>query len=313
MKIVIVGTGAVGGYFGARLLKAGNDVCFIARGKSLAAIKQKGISIKSIDGDFTIYPVIVTDDYDKVGKADLIIIAVKAWQVKQVALQIKHLLNDETIILPLQNGILVVEELASMLPSRNIIGGLCRIISKVESPGIINHLGVEPTIVFGEMDHKISERLLRLQTIFTEASIKSKLSENIKSELWKKFIAICVSGLLAVTRTTYGELRELKETRQLMIELLDEIYQLSKLEGINIEPGFLPKTIAFIDSFPYDSTSSLTRDVWDGKPSEIEYQNGTVVRLAQKYGLPVPVNHFVYSCILPMENKARAAISTNQK
>lgn len=121
----------------------------------------------------------------------------------------------------------------------------------------------------------------------------------------KKFINICVSGLLTVTRSTYGELREIKETRELMIALLEEIYQVSQQMNIHIEQDFVPKTVAFIDSFPYHSTSSLTRDVWEGKPSEIEYQNGTVVRLGEQYSVPTPVNSFVYRCILPMEKRAR--------
>jgi 2-dehydropantoate 2-reductase len=141
--------------------------------------------------------------------------------------------------------------------------------------------------------------------LFDKSGINSKISNDINSDLWKKFISICASGLLAVTKTTYGELRELKETRQMMIDLLTEIYQLSQKIGIQIEHDFLDKTISFIDSFPYDSTGSLTRDVWEGKPSEIDYQNGTVVKLGQKFGIDTPINRFIYNCILPTELKAR--------
>lgn len=114
-----------------------------------------------------------------------------------------------------------------------------------------------------------------------------------------------MSGLLAVTKTTYGELRELNETRHLMIELINEVFRVSQKIGIKIESDYLDKAITFIDSYPYDSTSSLTRDIWEGKPSEIEYQNGTVVKLAEKYGIETPINKIVYYCILPMEIKAR--------
>jgi 2-dehydropantoate 2-reductase len=305
MKIAIIGSGGVGGFFGAKLAKAGNDVTFLARGEHLKAIKEKGISVKSIDGDFEVYPVMACDKIADIGPCDLIIIAVKAWQVKEIAHELKEIVEERTIVLPLENGILAADELAEVLDRQNIIGGLCRIISKIESPGIIKHFGVKPTIVFGELDRSKSERLVGLKNLFGQAGIESKLSGDIRAELWKKFISICVSGLMAVTKTTYGEMRELKETRQMMVDLLSEIYDLSQEIGIMIESEFLPKTIAFIDSFPYDSTSSLTRDVWEGKPSEIEYQNGTVVKLAEEYGLDVPVNRFVYSCILPMEKKAR--------
>ena len=126
--------------------------------------------------------------------------------------------------------------------------------------------------------------------------------------LWKKFISICISGLLAITKTSYGELREIPETRKMMVDLLNEIYLLSQKVGVRIDSDFIEKTVAGIDSLPYDTTSSLTRDVWEGKPSEIEYQNGDVVRIAEKYNVDVPVNRFVYSSIIPMEMKARKSV-----
>jgi 2-dehydropantoate 2-reductase len=305
MKIAIIGTGAVGGYFGGKLARAGYDVTFLARGEHLQAIQQNGLTIKSIHGDFKIDSVNATDRIKAIGLADLVILGVKAWQVRDIAKDLKDIIHEDSIILPLQNGVMAAEELKEHIKQENIIGGLCRIISKIESPGVINHFGIEPTIVFGELYKVKTERMDRIKSIFEKAGIKATISDDIVSDVWKKFIAICVSGLLAVTKTTYGELRERKETRQLMIELLTEIYTLSQKTGIQTEPGFLDKTLAFIDSFPYDSTSSLTRDVREGKPSEIEYQNGTVVRLGEKYGVETPVNRFVYHCILPMELKAR--------
>lgn len=308
MKIAIIGTGGVGGYFGGRLANAGLDVTFLARGAHLKAMRANGLKVKSILGDFEIDAVKATDNIKEIGLVDLIILGVKAWQVKGIAAELESIVNENTTILPLQNGILAAEELKEQINEKNIIGGLCRIISKIESPGIINHFGVTPSIVFGEFNNEKTERILKIKALFDQAGINSNISENIDSDLWKKFIAICVSGLLAVSRTNYGEMRELKETRQLMVELLNEIYQLSQKIGIKIAGDFLDKSISFIDSFPPDSTSSLTRDVLEGKPSEIEYQNGTVVRLGEKYGVDTPINRFIYSCILPMEIKAKDII-----
>jgi 2-dehydropantoate 2-reductase len=305
MKIAIIGTGGVGGYFGGKLVKAGFDVTFLARGEHLKAIQQNGLTIKSIQGDFKLNSVKATEKIDSIGLVDFVILGVKAWQIKDITKDLITIIKKDTIVLPLQNGVLAAEELKENIKQENIIGGLCRIISKIDSPGVINHFGIEPTIVFGELENSKTERINIVKSIFDKAEINAKISDDIISDLWKKFIGICVSGLLAVTKTTYGELRELKETRQLMIELLTEIYKLSQKIGIKIEPDFITKTIAFIDSFPYDSTSSLTRDVWEGKPSEIEYQNGTVVKLAEKHGIDTPINRFVYNCILPMEIKAR--------
>ena len=305
MKIAIIGSGGVGGYFGAKLVQAGNEVTFLARGEHLKAFKNKGLTVKSILGDFHVDTFSATDKITKIGKPDLLLLGVKAWQIKEIRDDLKKIIPPESFILPLQNGVLATEELSETIDKSAILGGLCRIISKIESPGVINHFGVKPIIVFGELDKSISNRLQNLKKVFDKAEIDSKITENIESELWKKFIAICVSGLLAITKTTYGELRELKETRKMMIDLLTEIFILSQKIGVQIESDFIDKTVTFIDTFPYDSTSSLTRDVWECRPSEIEYQNGTVVKLAEKYGVDTPINKFVYNCILPMELKAR--------
>jgi len=308
MKIAVIGAGGVGGYFGGKIAYAGYDVTFVARGEQLKAMREKGLRIKSIAGDFSVHPARVTDSLQEIRDADFMILGVKAWQVKHIAQELFPVIQSGTTVMPLQNGVLAAEELSAILGQSRVIGGLCRIISKIESPGVIHHLGIEPTIIFGELDNKPLARTEKLKEILERAGIKTRIAENIQTELWKKFINICVSGLLAVTRSTYGEVRELKETRDMMIELFEEIYQLSQKMGVALEHEFVAKTIAFIDSFPYDATSSLTRDVWEGKPSEIEYQNGTVVRLGEKYGVPTPVNRFIYNCILPMERKARNLI-----
>ncbi|MBR8538091.1 2-dehydropantoate 2-reductase [Carboxylicivirga sediminis] len=305
MNIAIIGTGGVGGYFGAKLAQAGNNVTFVARGQHLKAIQANGLHVKSINGDVILKDVQVTDCITNIKAADLVITAVKAWQIKEIRNDIRDIIHDKSIVLPLQNGVLAAEELSEVIDAKNIMGGLCRIISKIEAPGVINHFGVQPEIVFGELDRQESERMMLLSSLFEQAGINYKASRDIEADVWKKFISICVSALLAVTKTTYGEMCELKETYQMMTELLNEIYLVSQKAGVNIKPDFIDKTISFIKSFPYDSTSSLTRDVLEGKPSEIDYQNGTVVRLAEKYGVDVPVNRFIYNCVLPMELKAR--------
>lgn len=305
MKIAIIGTGGVGGYFGAKLALAGHDVHFLARGEHLKALVGSGISVKSLKGDFRVDRVKATDNILSIGKADLVIVSVKAWQIKDLAPRITSLLDTQTLVLPLQNGVMASQELADVLGAEHVFGGLCRIISKIEAPGVINHFGVDPLIVFGELHHQITDRAVKLQETFVSAGINAKAVDRIESELWKKFIAICVSGLLGITQSTYGEVRQTPETRKLMIELFNEIYGLSQTIGIPIEADFVEKTVAYIDSFPFQATSSLARDVWEGKPSEIEYQNGTVVKLGEKYGFPTPINRFVYHCIIPMEQRAR--------
>lgn len=308
MKVAIFGTGGVGGYFGGKIANAGHDVTFIARGEHLKAIQANGLKVKSISGDFLIQPAEATDDIKKIKDVELVIIAVKAWQVKDAAKELKTVVGKDAVVMPLQNGVSAAEEITEELNRENVIGGLCKIISKVEAPGVIHHFGVEPTIVFGELNKEKTARIGRLKELFDEAGINSIAADDIHAELWKKFIAICVSGLLAVTQSTYGVVRELEETRIMMRELVAEIYTVALRAGIDLNDDIVEKTMDFIDSFPYDSTSSLTRDVWEGKPSEIEYQNGTVVKLGRKYDVDTPVNRFVYNCILPLELRARKRV-----
>lgn len=305
MKIAIIGSGGVGGYFGAKLAKAGNDVTFLARGAHLKKLNKNGLTIKSVDGDFKVDRIKASDKISDIQKVDLIILGIKAWQVNEIAKDLHHIIKDDTAILPLQNGVLASEELHKYINKSHILGGLCRIISRIESPGVINHIGIKPTIVFGEQSHAVSNRVLEIKTLFDQSSIHSILSENINDELWKKFMFICSGGLLTITNSSYGELRELNGIRVMFFELFTEIYHLANKSGIDLSPELPEKSLSFIDSLPYNSTASMARDIWEGKPSEIEYQNGTVVKLAQKYRVEVPINRFIYQCILPMEKKAR--------
>ncbi|MFA9392446.1 MAG: ketopantoate reductase family protein [Prolixibacteraceae bacterium] len=305
MKIVVIGTGGVGGYFGGRLALAGNDVTFVARGQHLDAIQQNGLLVKSIEGEFTIKPAKASNSYEVVAGADLVLVCTKAWQVKEVAYHIAPFLEPETMVMPMQNGVLAVEELAKFVPLQNIIGGSCRIFSLIESPGVIHHKGIDPTVVFGELNNEHTERTTLLKYTFASTGLTNSWSDDIQADLWKKFLMICSSGLLAVTNTNYGELRTLPETKKMLEELYTEIFNLSKAAGVNLPDNIVAKTMKAVDGFPAEATSSLTRDVWEGKPSEIEYQNGTVVKLGEQYGIPTPMNRFVYHSILPMELKAR--------
>jgi 2-dehydropantoate 2-reductase len=307
MKFAIVGAGGVGGYFGAKLAAAGYDVTFIARGEHLRAIHSNGLTVKSINGDFTVKAAKATSSIAEVGVVDAVFVCLKAWQVGDMAAQLKPLVGDGTVVIPLQNGVMATDELREVLGEKAVVRGLCRIFSKVESYGVINHFGGDPTVIFGEDSNEQTERVRRVKAAFDAAGVTAIIPRDIEAEAWKKFLFICSSGLLAVCRSSYGAVRELAETRQLLVDLFTEIYSVAKAKGVGLKPDIIEKTMAMVDTFDYDTTSSLTRDVLDGRPSEVEYQNGTVVRLGKKLGVPTPVNQFIYSCILIIEQKARAA------
>lgn len=183
MKIAIIGTGGLGGYFGRRLARAGYDVTFLARGEHLEAIQQYGLTINSIQGDSKIDKVKATDRIDKINLADLVILGVKAWQIKEISNELSSVIKKETIVLLLQNGVLIGEELNKSIQQKNIIGGLCRIISKIDSPGVINHFGLEPSITFGDLNYCEAEKIEMIKDIFGKSDINSQISDDITADL----------------------------------------------------------------------------------------------------------------------------------
>jgi len=306
MKILIYGTGGVGGYFGARLSQAGNHVTFVARGNHFEAIKKKGLQLKSVNGDYTVYPVNVVEKVDNLDSPDLILVATKTWQVKEAAIEISKIVSDKTIVLPLLNGVTNIGELETSISRQNIMGGFCKIFSKIEVAGIINHMSMEPIIGFGELDGFSTSRTEKLQQIFKHANIHNMCYEDVQHAIWSKFLFITsVSALGALTGATIGEMRSEKVTRNLILSIVEEVYAVGKAKGINFIENDKSKIIHFIDTVPYDSTSSLQRDMLGGSPSELDSQVGTIHRLGLELSIPTPVSTFVYSSLLLKERKAR--------
>ncbi len=307
MHIVIYGTGGVGGYFGTRLAEAGNKVTFIARGAHLKAMKEKGLYLKSYKGDAQLYPVDVTDDISKVtSPIDLILVAVKTWQLQEVAMSIKQAINSDTIVLPLLNGITNHEVLCKVLPQANVLGGLCKIVSKIESPGVIHHISYEPTIIFGELNNQDTKRGQLLLEVFRKAGIKTYFSKDIVVDIWKKYLYIStVSAIGALTRSTIGEMLKVPQVKKMMRDTAEEIVSIAKAKGVKLPNDVIEKQFKIIESQPYDTTSSMQRDMMTGKPSELEAQNGTIVKLGELLGVPTPVNHFIYYTLLPQEQRHR--------
>lgn len=307
MNIVIYGTGGVGGYFGARLVQAGNNVTFIARGKHLKAIQQKGLQLKSSKGNYLVYPANATSNISEVQNIDLILICVKTWQLSEVAVKIKPVLNKNTSVISLLNGVENEKVLYSKINKKHVLGGLCKIVSKVEDYGVINHISYEPTIVFGELNNYKSKRALLLEKTFLNVGITTKLASDIQKEIWTKFLFITtISGIGALTRASIGEMISSSEIKEIMYKTAEEIVTITKAKKINLPNDIIKKQFELIEKQPYNTTSSLQRDIMEGKPSELEAQNGTIVKLGIELGISTPINSFIYNCLLPQENKARS-------
>jgi len=311
MRILIYGAGGIGGYFGGRLAQSGNSVSIIARGKHLEAIKKNGLEVESINGDFTITPSLATDNVKEVETPELIILGVKSWQIPDAANELKSIINENSMVLPLQNGASNVENLMKVLPETNILGGLCHIVSFMSAPGKITHVGFEPKITFGELDNSKSARVLELEKVFSEAEITNIIPEDITLEVWKKFLFITtISALGGLTRVSLGEMRESSYLMDLMRKTAEEIKMIANAKGIALNEEHLKATFEVINKLDSKTTASTQRDIMEGKPSELENFNGYIVKQGNRLGIPTPVNQFIYECLLPMEKQARMQLES---
>ncbi|MEO8359096.1 MAG: 2-dehydropantoate 2-reductase [Vicinamibacteria bacterium] len=309
MKFAVFGSGGVGAYFGGRLAQAGHDVTFVARGAHLAAMLERGLRVESIDGDFTVSPVNATSDPSTLGPVDVVILAVKTWQVAESAALIAPLLRPDSAVLTLQNGVEAPSEVARVCGLQRVFGGVCRIMSFVAAPGVIRHAGVKPTVSFGPMNGQPSSLAEALRAALDGCQgVSAALSPHIQRELWEKFLFIApFSAVGAVTRKPAGAWRSLPETRSLLKAAMQEVVDLAKARGVSITPETQAQTLEYVDRLHEDATASMQRDLLEGKPSELEAQTGAIVRLGAESGVPVPANTFLYAALLPGESQARKA------
>jgi 2-dehydropantoate 2-reductase len=309
MRIAIFGAGSVGGYFGGRLSQAGEDVVFIARGDHLNAMLKHGLRVDSINGDFVVQPVQATDDPSKIGKVDLVLIGVKAWQVSEAAEAMRPMIGSETVVLPLQNGLEAPAQLSEILGDQHVLGGLCGLFCYVAEPGHIVHAGVDPFVKFGELDNHRSQRVELLLDKFIMAGVNTEIPPDIQVAMWMKFMTITVwSGIGATTRAPAGIWRSLPETRRMAEQALQEIMAVAKAHNISLSEETLQTTMAIYDGLIPQSTASLQRDVMHGRPSELEAQIGAVVRFGQEVDVATPLFSFIYHSLLPMELRARGQL-----
>ena len=306
MRVAVVGAGGVGGYFGGRLAQGGIDTTFIARGATLEALRTRGLRVESIKGDFALPRVNATDDPASAGPVDAVLLAVKAWQIPEAAASIKSMLNAQTAVIPLENGMEGPSQIATVLGREHALGGLCGIVSFVVAPGHIRHIGADPFVMFGELDNRRSARVERLREAFERAGVRAEVPQDIHRSMWSKFLFIApMSGVGAVTRVAIGEWRSMPETRELVTRAIREVLAVAAARGITLDDDAVQRTLQRYDGLPPESTSSLQRDVMEGKPSELEAQLGAVVRMGREIGVVTPVCEMLYDLLLPQERRAR--------
>ena len=309
MKFAIFGTGGVGGYFGGRLAQAGEDVTFIARGNHLSVIQQTGLSVDSIRGDFEVNPVKATDLTQSVGAVDVVILAIKGWQLDDAILQMKPLIGQFTVIIPLLNGIEHMEALVNAFGREHVLGGVCRISAFIAEAGRIKHVGIDPFIAFGELNREMSERVSKLYDVFKNISgVTVEASGNIELAMWEKYLLISAfSGVGAVTRSPVGMFRSIPETRAMFRRALEEVVLVANSRGVGLTEKSVQAVMDRIDQTQPDTMASMQKDILAGRPSELESQTGALVRMARAATVSVPTHEFIYASLLPMEKKARGS------
>jgi 2-dehydropantoate 2-reductase len=292
------------------LAQAGEEVYFLARGNHLQALRNHGLNVVSPRGDFVIPSVQATDEPGEVGEVDAVLVGVKAWQVPEAARVMRPLVGPETLVLPLQNGVEAPAQLAEILGAERVLGGVCRIISFVAGPGRIRHAGAEPFIQFGELDKRLSDRVEHLRRVFEKTKgVTAEVAPDIQAAMWRKFLLIASwSGVGAITRAPVGIFLGLPQTRRLVEGVMQEVANVARAQSIALPDDVIEKTLAFMDGLPSEGTASMQRDIMEGRPSELESQNGAVVRLGREAGIETPLNAFIYSSLLPLELKARGKI-----
>ncbi len=295
MRIAIFGVGGAGGYFGAKLVSAGEEVVFIARGRHLDVIRQRGLCVTSTQGEMLVQPILATDDPAEAGKVDVIILGVKAVQVAASAATMRGMISQNGFVVPLQNGVEAASQLSDVLGVDRVVGGLCGTLSWVSAPGHIRSLGDANFIRFGELDNHVSPRTMALHAIFKAAGVNVEVPADINRALWEKFLfVVSLGGVAALKEETIGEVRDSVESRRMLELCMREIAALATARGIQLAEDIIERTLTFVDRLPEDGTTSLQRDLSQGKPSELDAWTGAVVRLGELSRVDTPVNAFIY-------------------
>lgn len=308
MKIAIMGTGGIGGYYGGLLARAGHDVTFIARGAHLQAIRTNGLQVKSVYGDFTIAPAQATDAPAEVGLVELVLVCVKTSDTDRAAQAIKPMVGPGTAVMSLQNGIDAAERIGSVVGMEHMLGGATWISSAIEAPGVIRQVSQFRRIVLGELDgpRSVTPRAQAVFEALTSSGATVELSDNILKVLWTKFVFIAgISGVGSLVRLEIGDYRAVPETRALMAALMRDVEAVGRASGVALDADVVQQALAFIDNAAPSIKPSMQRDVETGRRSELDSMIGVIMRKGRELGVPTPATEMVYAALLPGELKAR--------
>lgn len=310
MRIAVFGVGGAGGYLGARLAEAGEDVVFIARGEHLRAIQERGLRLESIAGDVLVHPADATDDPGEAGPVEAVVVATKSWDLPAAAQAMRPLVGEETAVVPVLNGVEAPGILAEALGPEPVLGGLAGMVAFIAGPGHVRHAGAEPWVAFGELDGRVTDRVRRLEEAFRRCrGLKVDLPPDINVAMWEKFLFITATGGVgAVTRAPFGVFRAIPDTRGMLQAAMREVEAVARARGVEVAGHAVTRAMELIDGLEPFGTSSMQRDIMAGRRSELDAWNGAVVRLGREAGVETPTHAFIHATLLPQERRARGEV-----
>jgi len=307
MRIVVMGSGGTGGYFGAKLARAGEDVTFVARGAHLAALRAEGLRIKSaVEGEWSVRAPAV-ERLEGVPPADLVLFCVKSFDTEEAAALIRPVVGPETGVLSIQNGVDNEEKIERVLGASHVLGGAARVFSTIEGPGVITHT-FGGHLVFGEMSGRDSPRARALLGACQRAAIPAELASDVTRALWEKYVFLTThAGMTALTRCPAGVLRAVPEVRELYRRIATELVTIGRAAGVKLDDGVFDQGMKLLDTVAPNAFTSLHYDLTHGKRLELEALHGHAVRLAERHRVPAPTVFAVYAALLPYRDGAPVA------
>ena len=299
MRIAIMGSGGVGGYFGARLAQGGADVHFVARGTHLAAMRERGLAIEGGPQPVHLPKVNVTDDPKTIGPVDAVMFCVKLWDTESAARQLLPLMQPATAVISFQNGVQKDDMLRPIVGKEALVGGVAYVGTTIGRPGVIVQTGSVERLVFGEYDGRRSARVEAFYAACRRGGINAEISDDIRRSIWEKYVSlVAMSGATTSMRQTIGPIRGNPLTRQFLLDLAREVVAVGRAHGVALPEDYAEARLAFFDSWPPEMTTSMHHDLQQGKPLELRWLSGGVVDLAAAVGVATPVNRAVRDILL---------------
>lgn len=294
LRITIMGSGGVGGYFGARLAQGGCDVSFVARGDHLAALREHGLLVESKLGVIHLPEVRVSDDPADLGPADFVLICVKLWDTNSAVSALRPIVGPTTAVISFQNGVQKDDILRGLFGDRAVMGGVCYISSKILRPGVIGQTGIMSSLVFGEFEGSVSARTQAFLEASRRSGINAEISSDIRRSIWEKFVFLVgFSAATTTMRNTIGPIRANQKTRAFLLDLMREVVAVGRAHGVHLDQDFAENRLTFCDGLPAEMTSSMHTDLEQGRRLEVEWLSGSVVQLGKAVGLLTPLNRAI--------------------